>query len=138
MSSAHVIEVDEITAGIVVFDHGRFRFFASEQACHPLDGVLFRTVDQATRAVRRILTGKRRCERMDDARRDCSDQTTTAAFLSTRPRTGSASPWLCDGRVRKYGAAGPGSPGAGGSGSVTSPQSWSACNERDGNGSGAE
>ena len=76
MSSANVIEVDEITAGIVVSDHGRFRFFASEQAFHSLDGVHFRTVDQATRAVRRVLTDKSRCERRADAQGDSSNQPT--------------------------------------------------------------
>ena len=40
MASAHVIEVGEITAGIVVLEHGGFRFFASERAFHPLDSPL--------------------------------------------------------------------------------------------------
>jgi len=137
MSSAHVIEVGEITAGIVVSDHGRFRFFASEQACHSLEGVLFRTVDQAARAVRTLLTDKSRCEQKGDAHHDCSDQPVAMACLGTRPRAGSASPWLCDGRVRKRGAVGPGNPDAD-SASVASPQSWSVCNDRDGNDSGAQ
>src|SRR3954454_12071593 len=52
MASAHVIEVGDITAGIVVFEQDGVRFFASERPFHPLDGALFRTVDQATRAAR--------------------------------------------------------------------------------------
>ena len=60
MASAHVIEVGDITAGIVVLEQGGFRFFASERAFHPLEGVLFRTVDQATRAA---------CERLRPRRK---------------------------------------------------------------------
>jgi hypothetical protein len=55
MASAHVIEVGDITAGIVVFEQDGVRFFASERPFHPLDGALFRTVDQATRAARERL-----------------------------------------------------------------------------------
>ena len=50
MASAHVIEVGDIAAGIVVLEQGGFRFFAAERAFHPLEGALFRTLDQATRA----------------------------------------------------------------------------------------
>ena len=50
MASAHVIEVGDITAGIVVLEQGGFRFFAAERAFHPLEGALFRTLDHATRA----------------------------------------------------------------------------------------
>ena len=55
MASAHVIEVGEITAGIVVLEHGGFRFFASERAFYSLEGALFRTTDQAARAARERL-----------------------------------------------------------------------------------
>ncbi len=55
MASAHVIEVGEITAGIVVLEHGGFRFFASERVFHPLEGALFRTTDHAARAARERL-----------------------------------------------------------------------------------
>ena len=55
MASAHVIEVGEITAGIVVREKGGFRFFASERAFHSLEGALFRTIDQAARAARERL-----------------------------------------------------------------------------------
>jgi hypothetical protein len=55
MASAHVIEVGEITAGIVVLEQGGFRFFASERPFQPLEGALFRTIDQAARAARERL-----------------------------------------------------------------------------------
>ena len=55
MASAHVIEVGEITAGIVVLEHGGFRFFASERAFRPMEGALFRTIDHAVRAARERL-----------------------------------------------------------------------------------
>src|SRR3954465_512043 len=50
MASAHVIEVGDITAGIVVFERDGVRFFASERPFHPLDGALFPPVDHAPRA----------------------------------------------------------------------------------------
>ena len=52
MASAHVIEVEEVTAGIVVLEPGGFRFFASGRPFQTLEGALFRTLDQATRAAR--------------------------------------------------------------------------------------
>jgi hypothetical protein len=55
MTSAHVIEVGDIAAGIVVLEQGGFRFFAAERAFHPLEGALFRTIDHATRAARERL-----------------------------------------------------------------------------------
>lgn len=63
MASAHVIEVGDVTAGIVILEQGGFRFFASERAFRPLEGALFRTLDQAGRAARERLrphgTGRR-------------------------------------------------------------------------------
>ena len=59
MASAHVIEVGEITAGIVVLEHGGFRFFASERAFSSLEGALFRTTDQAVRAARERLRSRK-------------------------------------------------------------------------------
>ncbi len=47
-----VIEVGEITAGIAVPEHGGVRFFSSERSFDPLDGTLFRSVEQAARAAR--------------------------------------------------------------------------------------
>jgi hypothetical protein len=68
MTLAHVIEVGDITAGIVVQDQGCFRFFASERACHPLEGARFRTIDHATRAARDSLRGDGRRRAVSDRR----------------------------------------------------------------------
>ena len=59
MASAHVIEVGDITAGIVVLERGGFRFFASDRPFHGLDGALFRTIDHATRAARERLSPRK-------------------------------------------------------------------------------
>jgi len=66
MTSANVIEIDDITAGIVVPDaseRGGFRFFAAERAFHALEGALFRTIDEATRAARERLRPAQEPER---------------------------------------------------------------------------
>ena len=55
MASANIIQVGDRTAGIIVREHGGFRFFASDRTFHPLEGLLFRTVDQAARAARECL-----------------------------------------------------------------------------------
>ena len=70
MASAHIIEVGDRTAGIVVREHGGFRFFASERAFRPLEGALFRTIDQAARAARerlrsRTLSGRTSLPRLE-------------------------------------------------------------------------
>ena len=59
MTSAHIVEVGDRAAGIVVREHGGFRFFASERAFRPLEGALFRTIDQAARAARERLTTRK-------------------------------------------------------------------------------
>jgi hypothetical protein len=59
MASAHVIEVGDVTAGIVVLERGAFRFFASQPAFDGLEGALFRTIDQAARAARDRLRPRR-------------------------------------------------------------------------------
>jgi len=63
MASAHVIEVGEITAGIVVLEHGGFRFFASERTFSSLEGALFRTADHAARAARERLRPRKTLSR---------------------------------------------------------------------------
>ena len=55
MASAHVIEVGDIAAGIVVLEQAGFRFFAAGRPFYPLEGAVFRTLDQATRAARERL-----------------------------------------------------------------------------------
>ena len=73
MASAHVIEVGDIAAGIVVLEQGGFRFFAAERAFHPLEGARFRTIDQATRAAReRVRPRKTRDRPLSSFRSDWS------------------------------------------------------------------
>ena len=62
MASAHVIEIGDIAAGIVVLEEDGFRFFAANRPFYPLEGAVFRTIDQATRAARERLQRKRHCE----------------------------------------------------------------------------
>ena len=64
MASAHIVEVGDRTAGIVVREHGGFRFFASERALDPLEGALFRTIDQAAPAARERLKHRKPPSRM--------------------------------------------------------------------------
>ena len=80
MASAHVIEVGDITAGIVVFEQDGFRFFASERPFHPLEGALFRTLDQATRAARERLRPSKK------PRRSSPSHPTVPAATSPRLR----------------------------------------------------
>ncbi len=47
-----VIEIGEVTAGIAVPEEGGVRFFSSERDFATLDGVVFRSVEQAARAAR--------------------------------------------------------------------------------------
>ncbi|MWV25029.1 hypothetical protein FVE89_24240 [Methylobacterium sp. 2A] len=47
-----VIEIGEITAGIAVPEGRGVRFFSSARDFDGLDGTLFRTAEQATRAAR--------------------------------------------------------------------------------------
>ncbi|WP_442785903.1 hypothetical protein [Methylobacterium sp. C25] len=50
--TARIIEVGETTAGIAVPEHGGVRFYSSERSFDTLDGTLFRSFEQATRAAR--------------------------------------------------------------------------------------
>ncbi|WP_112662761.1 hypothetical protein [Microvirga flavescens] len=59
MSTAHVIEVGDVTAGIVVAERGGFRFFTAERLFKALDGAVFRTIAEANRAVRDKLKQRR-------------------------------------------------------------------------------
>jgi hypothetical protein len=59
MATAHVIEVGDITAGIVVLERAGLRFFASDRAVQALEGALFRTIEQATRAARERLSPRK-------------------------------------------------------------------------------
>ena len=59
MPTAHIVEVGDLTAGIVVLERDGFRFFASERAFDALEGTLFRTPAQATRAAKDRLRARR-------------------------------------------------------------------------------
>jgi hypothetical protein len=50
--TARVIEIGEVTAGIVVPEPGGVRFFSSSRDFDPLDGAIFRSVEQAAKAAR--------------------------------------------------------------------------------------
>jgi hypothetical protein len=54
-ASARIIEIGDRAAGIVVMEPGGFRFFASDRPFYPLEGMLFRSIDQAARAARERL-----------------------------------------------------------------------------------
>jgi len=56
MTTARVIEVEDLTAGILVPDiPGRFRFFSSHRAFDRLEGRSFKSLAQASRAARGLL-----------------------------------------------------------------------------------
>ena len=52
--SAYVIEVEDLSAGIVVREAGRYRFYASNERFRTLDGVMFRKPMAAWQAARTI------------------------------------------------------------------------------------
>jgi hypothetical protein len=64
---ARVIEVGEITAGIAVPEGRGVRFFSSARPFDGLDGVVFRTAEQAARAARQRMSA-RPSARTDQAR----------------------------------------------------------------------
>ncbi|CAA2101776.1 hypothetical protein MBUL_01348 [Methylobacterium bullatum] len=54
-----VIEIGEVTAGIAVPERGGVRFFSSERDFDPLDGLVFRSVEQAAKAARDRFAARR-------------------------------------------------------------------------------
>ncbi|WP_051440011.1 hypothetical protein [Methylobacterium sp. 10] len=54
-----VIEVGEVTAGIAVPERGGVRFFSSGRDFDPLDGLVFRSVEQAAKAARDRFVARR-------------------------------------------------------------------------------
>ncbi|PVE24032.1 hypothetical protein DC522_13110 [Microvirga sp. KLBC 81] len=58
--TTHVIEVGDVTAGIVVAVEGGFRFFAAGFAFKSLDLTVFASIEEASRAARKKLTRRRR------------------------------------------------------------------------------
>jgi hypothetical protein len=55
---ARIIEVGEITAGIAVPEGRGVRFFSSARDFDGLDGVVFRTAEQAARAARQRVSAR--------------------------------------------------------------------------------
>ena len=60
MSESYVIEVDDLSAGIVVRERAGYRFFAAAFQFFHLDGQVFGTVSCAERAAEELLRSKRR------------------------------------------------------------------------------
>jgi hypothetical protein len=54
MHSAYIIEIDEEAVGIAARDRGGFRFHAAVHAFNRLDGQIFPSVREATRAARAV------------------------------------------------------------------------------------
>ncbi|ACL59958.1 hypothetical protein [Methylobacterium nodulans] len=59
MSSARIVEIDEISAGIVVPEPGGFRFFSAHPDYHLLEGRIFRSPRHATRAAEELRASRR-------------------------------------------------------------------------------
>ncbi|EIM29986.1 hypothetical protein [Microvirga lotononidis] len=57
--TTHVIEVGDVTAGIVVATEGGFRFFAAGLKFKSLDLTIFPSIADASRAAREKLTRDR-------------------------------------------------------------------------------
>jgi hypothetical protein len=55
MTSARIIEIGEITVGIVLPDQNGFRIFASEKRFNSLERKSFRSIDHARAAAHRLL-----------------------------------------------------------------------------------
>ena len=59
MRNAYIIEIDDEAVGVAARDRGGFRFHAALHAFNGLDGRLFPTLKEATRAARALLAGRR-------------------------------------------------------------------------------
>ncbi|KAB1073516.1 hypothetical protein F6X51_11605 [Methylobacterium planeticum] len=68
--TARIIEIGEVTAGIAVPEPGGVRFFSSSRDFDPLDGAVFRSVEQAAKAAReRVRQRTRPADRRGTAER---------------------------------------------------------------------
>ena len=74
MRESYVIEVDDLSAGIVVRERTGYRFFAAAAQFFHLDGQIFATVWRAEQAAGELLRSKREAgpakQRRDSRRRD--------------------------------------------------------------------
>jgi hypothetical protein len=59
MANAYVIEIGGDTVGIVAPDGRGVRFHAALRRFNPLDGLVFRSANEAERAARRIVAGRK-------------------------------------------------------------------------------
>jgi hypothetical protein len=57
MSDTYIIEVGSQAAGILLREHGGYRFFAATHRFNRLEGQLFRNAREADRAARRLAEG---------------------------------------------------------------------------------
>lgn len=55
MFSHYVIEAGEEQAGLVILERGGFRFYAAKPAFSEIEGTLYRSALDATRAAERVL-----------------------------------------------------------------------------------
>ena len=70
MSTARVVEIGDVTAGIAVpVAPGTIRFFAALKAFDPLERRTFRSIEQAVRAARDLLARRFRPPRRPPERR---------------------------------------------------------------------
>ncbi len=56
MFDRYMIETQSFTAGLVVRDRNRFRFFAADHVCRGLEGKTFRNPREAQKAVTSLLS----------------------------------------------------------------------------------
>lgn len=59
MHIAYAIDVQHQTAGVAVGEPGDFKFFSSAPAFDRLEGRIFHTLDQVTRAARELAVTRR-------------------------------------------------------------------------------
>ena len=60
MFSHYVIEAGEEQAGLVILERGGFRFYAAKPAFAAIEGTLYRSALDATRAAERVIGLQRR------------------------------------------------------------------------------
>jgi hypothetical protein len=59
ISHARIVEIGDVTAGIVIAEQGGFRFFSAQRPFDPLDRHVFRSIKQLTAAARERLRRSR-------------------------------------------------------------------------------
>jgi len=64
MRNAYIIEINDEAVGVVARDGGGFRFHAALQTFNRLDGRLFPSLRQASRAARTLMSGGDRSDHL--------------------------------------------------------------------------